>query len=396
MAKAKFILIDVPWNYGYGRQVLRGIYKFSRPDRPWLFTDIQYFKNGGEGLEYAGTVGVITIRNTEDYAKFARRRRQAVVSVSEQVPGIKSPRVRHAGVNLKALGEMAAEYFIERGFRNFGAVASDKIGLPILFHSHYRGEAFAAALRRRKLTCDIFDPEKEYLQPDEPLPPISNNRVFEHAHRWLMGLDKPLAVFCFDDYAGQCICELCRRSEVKVPEEVAILGVDDDVFCDMAYPHLSSIQVPAEQVGYEAARLIDALLCRQNPPQRPVLLPPVAVITRQSTDVMAIDDIRIVEAIRYIRENAHKGIRVENVIEKVSLPRRTLEYRFHKTLGRGPFAEIRRVQIEHVKTLLAQTNKTLEAIAPECGFESVTRMTLAFKKADGVPPGAYRKQFRSR
>jgi LacI family transcriptional regulator len=316
--------------------------------------------------------------------------------VGEQVPGSKFPGLRHVGVNLKALGEMAAEYFIERGFRNFGAIASDIIGLPLLFHSLCRGDGFAAALRQRKLTCDIFDYKKEYPHEGKPLPPVSDSAKTEHVHRWLMGLPKPVAVFCYDDYAGHCLCALCRRSGLRVPEEVAILSVDDDIFCDMTYPHLSSICVPAEQIGYEAAKTMDTMLRHKNNrvSHRPVLLPPIGVITRQSTDIMAIEDQWVVKAVSYIRRNAHGGVCVDEVANEVHLPRRTLERRFHNVLGRGLFAEIRRVQIEHVKMMLAQTNETLETLSPQCGFKDVTRMSKAFKQAVGTSPGMYRRQFR--
>ena len=137
------------------------------------------------------------------------------------------------------------------------------------------------------------------------------------------------------------------------------------------------------------------MLSGQKAPKHPVLLPPVGVITRQSTDVMAVDDRYIAEAVRYIRENACGNICVNDVVVWVSLPRRSLERRFQKVLGRSPFAEIKRVRIERVKMLLAQTDKTLEVIAPECGFSGITRMSPAFKKATGKTPGAWRKQFRN-
>jgi LacI family transcriptional regulator len=214
--------------------------------------------------------------------------------------------------------------------------------------------------------------------------------------RWLKSLPKPLAMFCVDDYLGLWICDLCRRLDIHVPEEVAILGVgNDDMFCEMSRPHLSSIAVPSEQVGYKAARLLDAILCDPKAPKRTVLLPPIRVITRQSTDVMAIDDCRIVEAVRFIREHANERIRVEKVAKEVSLPRRMLERRFRAALHRSPFAEIRRVQIENVKMFLAQTDKTLETIAPECGFSDVSRMGRAFRETVKMSPGAYRKQYRN-
>ena len=394
------ILLDIPWDCRYGREVLRGIYGYAQPHRPWLFTDMQPVPDDKQRkyqMRDAQTVGVISVRHPQPFAALARRYGRAAVIIEDRIPGGKSSGPPYAGVNPKALGEIAVEYFINRGFQYFGLVAPGQIGPSVMFHSLRRGEGFIAALRRRKLTCDVFDPKKQYLRRGkQPLPPVSDSPTLERARRWLMGLPRPLAVFCNDDLAGLCLSELCRRSGIQVPEEVAILGVDDDVFCGMAWPHLSSITVPAEQVGYEAAKLMDAMLAEGKVPMRSVLLPPLEVVTRQSTDVMAIDDGRVVEAVKFIRENAYRGIRVEDVMEETHLPRRTMEKRFRKALGRSPFAEIRRVQIENIKTLLARTDKTLEVIAPECGFIDVSRMGQAFKEVAGTSPGAYRKQFRSR
>ena len=316
----------------------------------------------------------------------ARRYGLAVVGIGAWAPTREFAGLPYVDVDPKAMGEMAADYFVNRGFRNFGMVNS--VG-P--FHAPYRGEAFIAALRRRKLACDVFDRKKQYPPCGEPI------GASEEIHRWLAGLPKPLAVFCTDDSESFWVCAVCQRSGINVPEEVAILGADDDeMFCTTSHPRLSSIQVPTEQVGYEAAKLLDAMLSGRKIPKRPILLPPIRVETRQSTDIMAIDDHRVADAVQYIRRNACEGIRVGDVAEKVALPRRMLERRFHKAIDRSPFAEIRRVQIENVKALLAQTDETLEAIAPECGFDSIKRLGPAFKKAVGMTLGAYRTQFRSR
>jgi LacI family transcriptional regulator len=327
--ETEIILMDVSWDCYFGRQVCRGVHRYARAHRPWVFINTKPYNNKWLGL-------------------------------------------------------------LDRGFRNFGMMDYDKT-----YPSKYRGEAFVAALRRRGLTCETFDNRKRYPPCSESLPKVSD--FSERACRWLASLPKPAAVFCINDALGVWVCDLCRRIKVHIPEEVAVLGADDDnLFCGMANPHLSSVLVPSEQVGYEAARLLDNMICGGKAPQRPVLLLPTGVATRQSTDVMAIDDHRVAEAVRYIRKNACHGIRVDNVMTAVSLPRRTLEKRFRKAVNRSPFAEIRRVQIERVKMLLAQTDKTLETIAPGCGFDGVTRMNMAFKQATDMTPGAYRRQFRSR
>ncbi len=393
MKEMKNIALDVPQDRHYGRQVCRGVHRYARPHRPWLFINLQSRdEDKTKWLRHADTIGLISMQHPQTYTATARRYGLSAVGVGVWAPGGEFAGLPYVDVDPKATGEMAAEYFIGRGFRNFAMITSDKS-----FHPAHRGEAFVEALRRRKLACDVFDHKKKYPNCDEPLPAVVNTGDRARACRWLASLPKPLAVFCTDDAMGLMVCGACRRIDIHVPEEVAVLACDnDDLLCGMAYPHLSSIAVPAEQIGFEAAKLLDKLLHKSKAPKHPILLPPVGVVTRQSTDVMACDDLYVVEALRFIRENAHRGIRVENVMSEVHLSRRPLERRFKKAIGRNPFEEIRRIQVEKARMLLAQTDMTLETIAPECGFGGVTLMIPAFRKATGMTPGAYRRQFRTR
>jgi LacI family transcriptional regulator len=337
-------------------------------------------------IRHAKISGVISMCQPEMYAAEARY----VVGVGGRTPRSKSSAMPYVDVDPKALGEMAVKYFIDRGFSNFGM-----IDMGTAFHSRHRGEAFVAALQRRELSCSIYNPRKKYTDPGRPVPFIVDSD--EQIRRWIMGLPKPLAVFAADDRAGLWTCVVCWSTGINVPEEVVVLGADDDeMFSGMAQPHLSSIRVPAEQVGFEAARILDTMIAKRRVTWRSVLLPPIGIVTRQSTDTIAVDDNRVADAVRYISDNAQRGIRVEDVAEHVSLPRRMLERRFKSAIGRGPFAEIRRVQIGNIKMLLAQTDKTIETVASECGFDNVMPMGEAFKKATGMPPGAWRRQFRNR
>ncbi len=385
----RIILMDIPWDIYFGRQVQRGVCRYAWPARPWVLHHIWQWADTKQEMQHADTVGMISMRHPQEYADDARRYGLAAVGVGKWAPECKDLHLAYVDVDPKAIGKIAADYFINRGFRNFGMFAWNEN-----YHSRYRGEAFVEAIRRKKLPCDVFERGKEYPPCGGPIPAVSSGS--EQMRRWMAGLPKPLGIFCIDDATGLWVCELCQRIGIHVPEEVAVLSADDDdMFCSIVYPHLSSVALPAEQVGFEAAKLLDALLSGKKPPKRPILLPPAAVVSRQSTDIIAIDDYRVAEAIRFIRENAHKGIHVESMVAETSLPRRTLERRFQKVLKRSPFEEIKRVRLDRVKMLLMQTDKTLEAIAPECGFSGITRMSPAFKKATGMSPGAWRKQFRN-
>ncbi len=385
----KRVVADIPLEFRFARQVIRGVYRYAQSHCQWVL-GIGLPRRPGSVLRDKSVVGIISMRQPGDYVPVAQNYGLKAVGTGMWTDVREFTALPYVDVDPNAIGEMAADYFIERGFRSFGMFTTADC-----FHGQSRGEAFVAALRRRKLPCDIFDPKKKYPSRGKPLSTVTDYN--ECIRRWLVGLAKPLAVFTLNDPIGAWICAICYRSDIRVPEEVAVLGADnDEIFCNICGPPLSSIRMPVEQVGYEAARLLDAMLRGRRVPKRPILLPPIDVVTRQSTDIMAVDDRRFVEAVRFIREHACEGIRVKHVTAASTLPKRMMERQFKEILGRGPFAEIRRVQVERIKMLLSQTDKTLEAIAPDCGFGNISHMSVAFKKATGMAPGAYRRQFRSR
>ena len=169
--------------------------------------------------------------------------------------------------------------------------------------------------------------------------------------RWLTGLPRPVGILASHDPQAVELSELCRHSGLRVPEEVALVGVDnDDLLCELGAPSLTSVALPAERVGFEAARLLDCLLTRPRPRGRPggsaLLLPPQGVVTRVSTDVLAIDDAEVVATLRFIRQHAHESIQVKDVLDEVPVSRRTLERRVRAALGRGVWEEIRRAHLE--------------------------------------------------
>ena len=188
--------------------------------------------------------------------------------------------------------------------------------------------------------------------------------------------------------------DACRLVGINVPEEIAVLGVnDDDLICELANPPLSSVIHNARRIGYEAAALLDRMLsgAKKIPD---ILVPPLGVRTRQSTDLLAIEDPEIATAVRFIRENACDGIRVDDVLEHVALSRRAFELRFRKAIGRPPHEEIRRVQLERVKSLLVGTDYKLERIAELTGFSTAQYLAGLFRKVMHTTPGNWRREGR--
>ena len=371
---------------GFGQEAVRlGIYRYARPSRPWDFLHLDFGPASYELAREWKPHGAIGRAGRADLAAAARTLKTPFVNLYGGKPFRGLPQV---GVDNDAIGRAGAEYLADLGFKNFGY-----FGLRGDPASDDRGRAFSAALAARGFSVDIIDYSRSYpaVEVDAPLIHPEDPAL----HRWLAQLPRPVGVFVCDDRRALLVSEACRHLSLHVPDEVAILGTGDhEVLCFEAYPPLSSIRLPLEQEGYRAAELLEHLLNGGRPPSEPILLQPGGVTVRQSTDTLAVTDPQVAAALRYIRENACNGIEVELVARHAGLNRRYLERRFRSFIQRSPFQEIRRVQMERVKDLLAQTDLTIDAIADQSGFGGRTRLTVEFSKHVGMPPGAYRKQFR--
>ncbi len=216
------------------------------------------------------------------------------------------------------------------------------------------------------------------------------------AHRvreWLEKLPKPVGILTANDIPARELADACQRFGLRVPDDVALLGVDnDDLECGLSWPSLSSVATPARRIGYEAAKLLDELMAGKPAPREPMFLPPIAVVTRQSTDTLAIDDPAVVAALRFIRAHATGKICVDDVVGHAVEGRRMLEYKFRDFVGHTILKEIRRVRVERVKELLRDTDLSMPAIARRSGFATPQRMAVVFRETTGLTPSAYRQQ----
>lgn len=271
-----------------------------------------------------------------------------------------------------AVGRMAFEYFVDRGFKQFGFC-----GHPRAAWSLERREAFVGACAEAGYVCHTA---------------AAANGV---PADWVRTLPRPCAVLAANDRYAWHVIDNCRHHGIPVPEQIAVLGVDNDtLLTEMVRPTLSSVILPSERIGFEAARVLDALLDGQPPPQEIQFLLPEGIATRHSTDVLSIEDEAVAEAARFIREHAAEAIRVEDVLDHVSMSRRNLERRFRKVLGRSLLDEIRRIHMDRAVYLLRETDVKLEIVARQCGLSSAVRFSTVFKEMMGVSPSDYRKQHR--
>ncbi len=285
-----------------------------------------------------------------------------------------------------AIAELAAQHLLERGFRNLAFC-----GEPEFNWSKWRCDRFVQFVRESGHQCSEYRPSAR--TGERP----TWQREQKDLATWVSNLDKPVGVMaCYDSKARQLL-DACRAVNIAVPEEVAVIGVDnDELLCNLSDPPLSSVIPDTQQTGYAAARLLDQLMSGRSAPAEAALIKPLGIATRQSTDILAIDDKQIADAVRFIRRHACDGVNVKDVLKAIPLSRRVLESRFRRIVGRTPHEELLRLRLERVKQLLAETELTLAAIASRAGFRHVEYMTVAFKRIVGQPPSVFRGEHRAR
>lgn len=280
----------------------------------------------------------------------------------------------------EAIGLMAAKYLLGLGFDHF-ATLNYKSALPPL-----RIEAFSRQIKRAGKTCgSTVLPSAETV--DHPFHAAEGEGQLVH---WLRRMPKPCAIFAHGDNMGAQLVQLCSRHGVRVPEDVAVLGVDDDpLFCRTVSPNMASIHVPNARMGMEAARLI----LDWRPGRRVLKIPPTGVMERGSVRMLVASDPLVSSAIDHLRAHVGETVRVRDLQRVTGLSPQMLVYRFKATIHRTPMEEILRHRINHAKFLLGETDEQVGAIARQCGFKSANRFYLTFRNLTGMAPLDYRCQF---
>lgn len=213
--------------------------------------------------------------------------------------------------------------------------------------------------------------------------------------RWLTSLDKPIGVLACNDIRAQQMLNACHEIQIHVPDEVAVVGVDnDDVICPLCSPPLTSVEPNTRTIGYEAAAMLDRLMSGEVVSPKVTWVPARRIVVRSSTDAIPVDDAEFVKAYRFIRENACHGVTVQDVANAVPMSRRALERRMRTYLSQSPADVIARIRLVRIKELLETTSRPLKQIARRTGFRHDEHMAKFFKKLVGIPPGQYRKRYR--
>ena len=358
----------------YARGLLQGIVSYIREHEPWSF----YLMELGRGDDPPAWIarwdgdGIIARIESKAIAKAVLRCGRPVVDVSA---GRHIPSIPWVETDDLAIARLAVDHFLERGFRHFAYCGDDR------FHwSRWRSDHFNRLLDEVGYSCHTFVPTSR--RADRQVAAIA---------QWLADIPKPVGVFACYDIRGQQVLDACRNESLAVPDEVAVLGVDnDELLCELSSPALSSVIPDSHRSGYEAAALLSRMM--QGGPREALELrmAPLGIRLRLSTDVLAVDDPLVVQAVRYIREHACTPIDVKDVLRIVPLSRKVLEARFKRLLSHTVHDEILRVRLDRVKQLLADTDLKLAEIANRAGFEHTEYLSVAFKRETGSTPGNFR------
>jgi LacI family transcriptional regulator len=375
--RAPKIALLIETSNAYARGLLRGIVAYIREHQPWSL----YLSEHNRGDKVPSWLsswkgdGIIARIENPSIAAALRNLSAPIVDVSA---ARLVPSLPWFETDDGAVAHLAAEHLLERGFSNFAFAGDSRFNW-----SKWRGEHFENCIRAAGHQCSVYNSPRR--------PPPDDDSLIEDLANWLKELPKPVGVMACYDFRGQQVLDACRRHNIAVPDEVAVIGVDnDELLCELSDPPLSSVIPSTHRTGYEAAALLDQMLKGRRVKGETHLIPPIGVATRQSTDVLAIHDRNIARALHYIRNNACNGINVQDVIKAVPQSRRLLEKRFQKYIGRTPHEEIIRVQLDRVKQLLTQTDLPLEEVAQRSGFAHVEYLSVAFKRETGMPPSKFR------
>ena len=390
MAASRRIGLLIERSRAFGRLMCEGIISFAQ-DPGW---NIRYLAPEDlHGRELAKFDGFIARVTTNRIAKTLASTGKPVVDVFYNLPdyGFSIVKERH-----ESIGRLAAEHFLDRRFRNFAycPYGSGKT-------SAYCHTAYVKRLRREGLSCDIFASSSEVAYPSDSREIIGDRiaapRDAKPLARWLKTLAKPAAVFCPDDLRAWQVLATCAKCGIRVPDEIAILGLDNDILiCGGTHPMLSSIDPNTREIGRVAAETLETLMAK--PVRRPLIrqVEPLGVVSRASTAIFPLDPPWLSDALIFIGRHAAEGISASDVLRHLGRSHTLVSRAFAKTLGTTVQKEISRVRIETACNFLKTTSLPLEEVAVRSGFATYTYFMQAFTSALGEPPGVWRAASRHR
>ncbi len=358
---------------------LKGVARYAREHHWHLVPDMIYSAKIPVGWRGDGILSFIGGR--DDLAEFILSSGMPAVEISMVRNDIKLPRVE--GDN-EMIGRLAAEHFLERGFRHFAwAPFMD----DVVNDERYQG--FANRLALNQLTCDLLPTaDSRHDNPSSRDWSVKRQRLVEA----LVRLPNPVAVFAYNDGVAADVIDACDDAGLLVSEAVAVMGVDNDaLLCECVRVPLTSVCHDLEGLAYEGAALLDRMMNGEKAPTEVIRVQPKGVVTRRSTDIVAVDDLQLARALRFIRDQyTNPLLGVEDVVAATDISRRLLEMAFRREMKRSLNEEIVRVRMEKVKDLLITTNLKIVDVAAATGFTRPRHLFRTFRKFFGISPKNYR------
>lgn len=373
-----------------GRNLMRGIARYARLYGPWQLNHFwgDFYESSPKKADFLANLKK-NLRNSDGVIM---REPYAVDFIKDlEIPAIIASAIRDAEVptkptiltNSRTIGKMGTDYFIQKGFKNLAFC-----GLKKMLWSEHRQNYFEDTARKAGL--EIFKYSFTYPHRES-----SRDAKLNLIARWIRRLPKPVGIMSCNDLCGKFIIDSCRRNSIAVPQEVAVLGVDnDDILCDLTYPPLSSIELNTERGGFDAAALLDKIIKGVEVDTKTIVIEPVGVQERQSTDIVAFDDRIVSDVLSFIKNNAQRPLQVVDILNEFNISRRSLYTKFNNSVGTGIYEQIRKIRVEKICKMLVETNKSVKEIAFEFGFHSVDHIARFFRKERGITPTQYRSKYR--
>jgi Transcriptional regulators len=377
------VILLTDFSEEYAKGLLKGIVQYSKEHESWVLCKMPLSYR--ELYEVEGVLdwakkwkadGIIAQFYNTDNVKIFKENGIAAIAQDFKERFVDIPNITGAH---KLAGKMGAEYFLKKGFKHFAFY-----GFTGIVWSEERCEGFKEELSKYKLDRHFYEyrnleSKGLWFYESEPL------------IEWLKNLPKPIAMMACDDNQGHHITEVCKQCGIKIPEEISILGVDnDEAICTLSDPPLSSIHQAVEKGGYETARLLEKMIEDPQADYDDVVVYPTHIVTRQSTDIYATEDKYISIVLRYIHQNIHKKLSVSDIAGLVPLSRRLLENRFKQVTSFPIYSYIFHLRMEKLAEKLLETTEPIADITMEMGFPNYKNISRQFKAIKGCTPSEYR------
>ncbi|MBX3170532.1 MAG: substrate-binding domain-containing protein [Candidatus Eremiobacteraeota bacterium] len=366
------LLVDLATSFG--RRLLEGVH--SHPARQqWDLLAESWGDVGAADLLDAGSpAGIILDSQSPELLQTLNRVDRPIVDLTGAVV---HPRATSVTTDYRQVGQVAAQHMKERGFANLAF-----LGLRRSQPSEQIGQAFAAAARSWARRVDRFKTPRDWSG--------QQNHQRRALAEWVQSLPRPCGVLAADDVAAHRLLQICWRLELEVPQQLAVLGVGDyEIVSKVCDPSLSSVVIPAREIGVQAAACLARLMAGQT--VAPVKLPAPAVAARRSTDLLAFEDDLLRRAVDWMNGHLAETIRVPQLADHLCVSRRLLEQHFQDVLGYGPAEQLRRIRLHQAERLLRETDLGLASVARMTGLGTAERLCVLFRQYLQLTPGEYRR-----